>query len=242
MTLLVLMWFACRFEASTKVDDSDSDPGAGEDGGSGDGGEDGGSGGSGGSGEDGGGEGGDDSEAPPDPEDTDDDGDGFSENDGDCDDADVTIYPDAEDGCNAVDDNCDGEVDEDAASDDENEPNDDDDTELGTLGTDDVISVTGALHNDDDVDRFAFDFTDDWYSTFTLTVRLSGIPDDADYQLTLDYLTGDAQRGQTSGGDTLSIELEDDFGYEDGGDYRITVESQGGADCERRYLLSVDLE
>ncbi|MBU0606397.1 MAG: putative metal-binding motif-containing protein, partial [Armatimonadetes bacterium] len=43
------------------------------------------------------------------------DGDGY-DSDVDCDDGDATVYPDAPELCNGVDDDCDGEVDEDAAS------------------------------------------------------------------------------------------------------------------------------
>ena len=44
--------------------------------------------------------------------DWDDDGDGFTENQGDCNDDDETVHPGAEDVANEVDDDCDGDVDE----------------------------------------------------------------------------------------------------------------------------------
>ena len=50
-----------------------------------------------------------DEECPPDPTDVDDDGDGVTENQGDCDDADASIYPGAKEACDdAIDQNCDG--------------------------------------------------------------------------------------------------------------------------------------
>ena len=50
----------------------------------------------------------------PDPMDVDDDGDGFTENDGDCDDANAAVYPGAADDTqDGVDNDCDGDVDED---------------------------------------------------------------------------------------------------------------------------------
>jgi len=43
---------------------------------------------------------------------TDDDGDGYSEDDGDCDDTDLGINPGATETCNGLDDNCNGQVDD----------------------------------------------------------------------------------------------------------------------------------
>ena len=43
---------------------------------------------------------------------TDEDGDGWAVEEGDCDDTDPAIYPGAEEVCNGIDDNCDGQVDE----------------------------------------------------------------------------------------------------------------------------------
>jgi len=40
------------------------------------------------------------------------DGDGYTTSDGDCNDGDAAVHPDADEACNGVDDNCDGEVDE----------------------------------------------------------------------------------------------------------------------------------
>ncbi|MDF1551505.1 MAG: MopE-related protein [Deferrisomatales bacterium] len=49
-------------------------------------------------------------------EDMDDDGDGLTENEGDCDDADAAVHPGAAETCDGVDNDCDGAVDEDLAS------------------------------------------------------------------------------------------------------------------------------
>ncbi len=49
---------------------------------------------------------------PSDPNALDDDGDGFTVGQGDCDDSDAAINPSAEEACNGLDDDCDGDIDE----------------------------------------------------------------------------------------------------------------------------------
>jgi len=239
--------FACDFSAQTSVRapdtgsaDSgapdDGDGGGGDDGGSGDDGGDGG--GDAGSGDDGGGDDGDE----PDPETTDDDGDGYAEVDGDCDDTDATIAPGAEDGCDQVDEDCDGEVDEDAVDDDEYEPNDDDGYDLGSLDDDPDRAIQAVLHNDLDVDRYVFSLTDSSWGLFTLNVGLTGIPDDAIYGLTVVHLDSGETRHSEFSADSQAVSIDDVAFQEDGGDWEITIEASQGAACDRRYLLSVELE
>ena len=88
--------------------------------------------------------------------DLDDDGDGFSENEGDCDDANADVHPEAIDDCNGVDDDCDGQADEDSILDDSFEPNDVNASDLGELIEGSPFSVTALLYNDEDVDRYGF--------------------------------------------------------------------------------------
>ncbi len=73
-------------------------------------------------------------------ENIDNDGDGFTENGGDCDDGDDAIYPGAPERCNGIDDDCDGVVPAD-----ESEDNDGD----GAVGCDDCDDTDPALNQQD---------------------------------------------------------------------------------------------
>ncbi len=180
-----------------------------------------------------------------DPFERDDDGDGFSENGGDCDDDDPSIHPDQDDECNGLDDDCDGEFEEDARGDDIYEPNDDAASwfYLGSLADDESYSITGILHNDDDLDRFSFFIDDPWYEEFGFEVSLTSIPADATYRIQLGRVgdSGELEDVQSSyGTGALSLREEGESFVDDGGTYGVIIDAVGGADCGRSYLLSVN--
>ena len=103
-------------------------------------------------------------------------------------------------------------------------------------------AIQAALHNDDDVDRYRFSFKDDsWDWSFTINIALSSIPDGAAYTMRVEHIDKGEVLYQSSGAGPLSMEIEENLNYEDGGEYEIAIWSEGGADCGRRYLLALEL-
>ena len=180
---------------------------------------------------------------PPDPWEVDNDGDGLAEVDGDCDDNDSSVHPGAYDGCDGVDQDCDDEIDEDAATDDVFVT--DGDWDLGNLDEALSFSVTGLLHNEDDADNFTFEVSDGWVSDeFPVEVSLGNIPSNATYRLRVSLVSshGDETPYEVDtefGTGSLSITIEDRTGPEDGGVYRVLVDSIANADCGLPYQLNI---
>jgi len=176
-----------------------------------------------------------------DPLDVDDDGDGWTENDGDCDDASATVHPGAIDGCDGQDEDCDGELDEDAADDDDYEPNDTNAYDLGSINDEPTQAIQGLLHNDGDVDRFSFRFEDTWSPDFTLSISLSSIPSGAAYRLTVENLSTGEFLVDAVGDDDLSGSMEESWTEDQSASFAVSISSEGGADCDRNYLLTLEL-
>ncbi len=179
-----------------------------------------------------------------DPLDIDDDEDGFTENEGDCDDTDPGVRPGVADGCDGFDTDCDGTVDEDAVDSDPYEPNDTTDFDIGELEGDDSFEAEAFLHDGSDQDRFHFSFTDGTVDFFTLEIDLEWRIDEVLYVMTVEQVdTGEILYNEfsTSGTTTLHYEQGDSLFSEDGGNYRITISSDGSATCLEGYSLRVTL-
>ena len=178
---------------------------------------------------------------------TDDDGDGYTIEDGDCDDGDPAIHPGVgSDGCDGEDNDCDGDVDEDF-DEDEYEPNDDRGYYLGTMKSEAEVLLFGYLATDDDVDRFRFWIEDDAWSWFNIEAWLYAVPANADYALELVWVEdvhGEEQGTVASvddagNGGIESLDWGGDVMLADGGLYEVVVRSSGGSSCAAPYQLQI---
>ncbi|MDP7110336.1 MAG: putative metal-binding motif-containing protein, partial [Myxococcota bacterium] len=167
----------------------------------------------------------------------DEDGDGWTPEDGDCDDGDDQVHPDAADLCDELDNDCDGLLNEDVEGEDPQEPNDLVPHGLGDL-TNGTATVGGYLHNPDDVDRFSFFVEDTWYGEFEIRVDLSSIPGDADYALELWLGSEMIEYSDTSGGE--SIVFDGQPLHDDSGSYELEIHSELGFSCSQGYVLVVE--
>jgi hypothetical protein len=178
--------------------------------------------------------------------DFDDDQDGFTEREGDCDDANGERYPGKVDGCDGTDNDCDGEIDEDAG--DDYEPNDtaEEAADVGDVSCSYAIQeINIANANDHDFFRFQVcDSVDNVTCSascphFWLEVQLQNIPPGLDFTMNL-YREVDGEPSiisslwSTASADTPSIQLGEIQGHDDGGTFLIEVLSgidNGGVSC-----------
>jgi hypothetical protein len=182
--------------------------------------------------------------------------DGYSELAGDCDDADPYTSPGAEEVCDAYDNDCDGEINEDFA--DEFEPSDSKEAsyDMGTVDGDagfmgigggtDESSLGMTLHSADDEDWVYFDADDDWFDSPNLRVEVGMFSAAGDYVVEL-YLD-DTMEDIATGSGRLTVTFEGEGGFLGGlfsgsgdDDFWVRIYSDGwlASDCDRRYTVEV---
>lgn len=176
----------------------------------------------------------------------DDDGDGFSENDGDCDDAEPRYNPDATDICDAEDNDCSGYVNDPFW--DGYEQNDTSSTayECGEVDaafgwSNSTLTLSGLTISDaDDEDWFTWEADDEIWDNVTISVSVSGLPTSGGYVLELRDESGTVVASDATG-TTLSVSYEGETfdDDEDRWSVRVYATSWPSSSCSSTYSITI---
>jgi hypothetical protein len=183
-----------------------------------------------------------------DPLDVDDDGDGWTENMGDCDDGDASVHPGAAEVCDDIDNDCDGMINENAW--DTWEENDSFATAYDLGEVDDSIwaseSITMAtitLHSEGDEDWFRWDAKDEWYDNVGISVRVTGLPASGGYAIELYQIEGGTAtlRDSDAGSAALTVGYDGDIFDTDEDDWaiRFYATSWPAGSCSTTYSITI---
>jgi len=175
------------------------------------------------------------------------DGDGYTVEEGDCNDHDPTVNPGEADVCDEEDNDCDALMNEDSQAYDQYEPdNDVDGYDLGDL-TDSVDTVNSFIHGPGDSDRWVFFVEDEYFDWFGIDIELS-VPSGVDLALELLWiedidgidqgLVAEADDGNQ--GINEAIEYGGTAGDDDTGIYEVVVIAESGFNCNVPYVLVID--
>lgn len=184
-----------------------------------------------------------------DPLDTDDDGDGQSENAGDCDDGDASIFLGAPELCDTVDNDCDLDVNEDwwdtwEVNDDATLAYDLGDVD-GFLWSGDSVTLSAlTLHGAGDQDWFTWDADDDFLiDNVNITVRVTGLPAAGNFALELYQRDGSTWTLEDSddGSGSLSVSFTGDLFDDDEDDWgiRFYATTWPAGSCATTYSVSI---
>lgn len=163
-----------------------------------------------------------------DPRNRDDDRDGYTENEGDCNDGDSSLSPGRYEDCNELDDNCDGNINEDWW--DTYEPNEDVSApyDLGSVGGSFWSGSTASLaglrfHEEGDEDWFRFDADDNDLLTLRINITAGTFPTSGSYVMELWLLDGTPRVvSSTSGSGRLTLNYNQSL-FEDEDDWAVRV-------------------
>lgn len=157
-----------------------------------------------------------------DPRDIDDDGDGFTENGGDCDDTDGGVYPRAAEQCDSVDNDCDGDINEDwwdsFEANDARWGYDVGEVDDGFLWAGATLTLSGiTLSTADDEDWFYWYADDEIYDNVSISVTATGFPASGDYVMELWSIDEGRYVDSDSGSASLTVSYSGDW-LDDGED------------------------
>ncbi len=183
-----------------------------------------------------------------DPDDS--DGDGWTVEEGDCDDDNWWSYPGAEEYCDGVDNDCDGSTDENFWDDYESNNVLGEAIDLGELDHDGITGESYAvelnnltLHEEGDEDWFRFDADDEIYDDIDLTISYEG---DSSAVVTMQLFKLDWDStvpwSEVTGSGNLEI-TEYGSTWDSGEDHwavRILPFDESGADCSNPYSIRIE--
>ncbi len=185
-----------------------------------------------------------------DPNNWDDDGDGYTENEGDCDDAESDANPGETEICDDIDNDCDGDVNETWADTYEDNNDSGDSYDLGEvddgfLWAGDSLEVSGlTLHHADDEDWYFFTADDDWYDNVDITVGISPMLSSGTYVLELYLWDGSSWNleDSDSGSGNLLAYYEGSLLDFDEDDFLVRVYTTSWPDdsCEEDFDLYIE--
>jgi hypothetical protein len=185
-----------------------------------------------------------------DPLDHDGDLDGYTENEGDCDDANPYTNPGAEEICDAHDNDCDGDVNEDDWDDLESNDTLSTATDLGRIddgwifSSGETESAGITLHSEYDEDWIRFDAGDDWgIDNVNIDISVGSFPHTGFYVVEL-YLLDESSTVPVdidTGSGRLSVQFEGDVwdGGEDDFAIRVYADTWPGGTCGRRFEVEI---
>ncbi len=181
-----------------------------------------------------------------DPSDRDDDGDGWTENEGDCDDADGSINPGATDVCDSLDNDCDGQVNDDDM--DTYEVNDVSpgydcgDVDVSFLWTGATLSLSAlTISSPVDEDWFEWNAVDEYWDNVSISATATGFPSSGTYVLELWSLDTGSVVDTASGSASLTVSYAGDI-FDDGEDHfavRVYATTWPAGSCSTLYTLSI---
>lgn len=176
----------------------------------------------------------------------DDDGDGWSENAGDCEDDDPRVNPDATDLCDDLDNDCSGEVND--GDWDTYERNESRGTayDLGEVDasfgwSNSTLTLSGLTMSDEtDEDWFTWEADDEIWDNVSITVSATGLPARGNYVIEL-YDEGGSLVDSASGSSALSVSYSGDVfdDDEDGWSVRVYASSWPSSSCSSTFTLTI---
>ncbi len=176
----------------------------------------------------------------------DDDGDGYSEYDGDCDDTDDTLSPAEIDICDAIDQDCDGYI---------NDPYwdtyeynnamslayDMGEVDGGFLWSGDSLEIAGLTFSDaTDEDWFRWSADDEIWDNVDVQVVVSGLDASGDYVVEL-YNEGGGFLGSDSGDGAIGVDFTSDIWDDDDDGFYVRIYALGWptGSCSTSYKLKI---